>query len=113
MTVAASGGACSPARYRWIPWTAVTRSRKVLVTSSGVKTAVVGAAEVTGAGDVGEPAVVMVNGADGVGEPAVVIGAVMMMGSGGVGVDEDMIEPESLDTKLVGTRALLDLGRRL
>uniref|UniRef100_M8AU62 5-methylthioadenosine/S-adenosylhomocysteine deaminase n=1 Tax=Aegilops tauschii TaxID=37682 RepID=M8AU62_AEGTA len=32
------------------------------------------------------------------------------MGSGGVGVDDDMIEPESLDTKLVGARALPDLG---
>ena len=82
-----------------MPWTAVTRSRKVLVTSSGVKTAVVGAAEVTGAG--------------GGGEPAVVSGAVVMIGSGDVGVDEDMIEPESLDTKLVGARALPDLGRRL
>ena len=82
-----------------MPWTAVTRSRKMLVTSSGVKTAVVGAAEVTGAG--------------GVGDPAVVIGAVVTMGSGGVGVDDDMIEPESLDTKLVGARALPDLGRRL
>ena len=90
---------CGPARYRWMPWTAVTRSRKMLVTSSGVKTAVVGAAEVTGAG--------------GVGDPAVVIGAGLMMGSGGVGVDDDMIEPESLDTKLVGARALPDLGRRL
>ena len=91
----------------------VTRSRKMLVNSSGMKTAVVGAAEVTGAGGVGEPAMVTVTGAGGVGEPAVVIGAVVMIGSGGVGVDEDMIEPESLDTKLVGARALPDLGRRL
>ena len=96
-----------------MPWTAVTRSRKMLVTSSGVKMAVVGATEVTGAGGVGEPAAVTVTGAGGVGEPAVVIGAVVMIGSGGVGVDEDMIEPESLDTKLVGARALPDLGRRL
>ena len=84
----------------------------MLVTSSGVKTAVVGAAEVTRAGGVGEPAVVTVTGAGGVGEPAVVIGAVVMIGSGGVGVDEDMIERVS-DTKLVGARALPDLGRRL
>jgi len=96
-----------------MPWPAVTRSRKMLVTSSGVKTAVVGAAEVTGAGGVGERAVVTVTGAGGGGEPAVVSGAVVMIGSGGVGVDEDMIEPESLDTKLVGARALPDLGRRL
>jgi len=71
----------------------------MLVTSSGVKTAVVGAAEVTGAG--------------GVGDPVVVIGAVVMMGSGGVGVDDDMIEPESLDTKLVEPGILPDLLRRL
>ena len=51
-----------------MPWTAVTRSRKMLVTSSGVKTAVVGAAEVTGAGGVGELAVVTVTGAGGGGE---------------------------------------------
>ena len=85
----------------------------MLVTSSGVKTAVVGAAEVTGAGGVGEPAVVTVTGAGGVGEPAVVIGAVVMIGSGGVGVDEDMIEPESLDSKLVETRVLPGLGHSL
>ena len=85
----------------------------MLVASSGMITAVVGAAEVTGAGGVGEPAVVTVTGAGGGGEPAVVSGAVVMIGSGGVGVDEDMIEPESLDTKLVGARALPDLGCRL
>ena len=78
----------------------------MLVTSSGVKTAVVGAAEVTGAGGVGEPAVVTVTGAGGVGEPAVVIGVVMMIGSGGVGIDEDMIEPESLGNRDVATASL-------
>ena len=44
---------------------------------------------------------------------AVVIGAVVMMGSGGVCVDDDMIEPESLDTKLVEPGVLPDLLRRL
>ena len=52
-------------------------------------------------------------GAGGVGEPAVVIGAVVMIGSGGMGGDDDMIEPESLDTKLVETRVLPGLGRSL
>ena len=79
----------------------------MLVISSGVKTEVVGGAEVTGAGGA------EVIGAGGVGDPTVVIGAVVMMGNGGVGVDDGMIEPESLDTKLVGARALPDLGRRL
>ena len=71
----------------------------MLVISSGVKTEVVGGVEVTGAG--------------GVGDPAVVIGAVVTMGSGGVGVDDDMIEPDSLDTKLVEPGVLPDLLRRL
>ena len=99
--------ACRPARYREMPWTAVTRSRKVLDISSGVKTGIVDGAEVTGAGGA------EVIGAAGVGDPAVVIGAVVMMGSGGVGGDDDMIEPESLDTKLVETRVLPGLGRSL
>ena len=90
---------CGPAKYREMPWTAVMRSRRVLVISSGVKTQVVGGAEVIRAG--------------GVGDPTVVIGAVVMMGSGGVGVDDDMIEPESLDTKLVEPGVLPDLLRRL
>ena len=93
----------------------------MLVTSSGVKTAVVGAAEVTGAGGGGKPAVVTRPGS--VGVPAVVvgavdigavvIGAVVTVGSGGEGVEDDMIEPESLDTKLVETRVLPGLDRRL
>ena len=91
--------ACGPARYRVMPWTAVTRSRKVLDISSGVKTGIIDGVDVTGAG--------------GVGDPAVVIGAVVMMGSSGVGGDDDMIEPESLDTKLVETRVLLGLGHSL
>ena len=95
------------ARYREMPWTAVTRPRRMLVISSGVKTEVIGGAEVTGAGDA------EVIGAGGVGDPVAVIGAVVMMGSGGVGVDDDMIEPESLDTKLVEPRVLPDLLQRL
>ena len=98
---------CGPAKYRKMPWTAVTRSRRVLVISSGVKTEVVGGAEVTGAGGA------EVIGAGGGGDPAVVIGAVVMMGSGSVGVEDDMIEPESLDTKLVEPGVLPDLLRRL
>ena len=35
------------------------------------------------------------------------------MGSDGVGDEEDMIEPESLDTKLVEPRVLPDLLLRL
>ena len=95
---------CGPAKYREMPWTAVTRSRRVLVISSDVKTEVVGGAEVTGAGGA------EVIEAGGVGDPAVVIGPVVMMGSGGMGGDDDMIEPESLDTKLVETRVLPGLG---
>ena len=41
------------------------------------------------------------------------IEAVVPMGRGGVGVDEDMIEPESLDTKLVEPRVLPVLLLRL
>ena len=90
---------CGLAKYREMPWTAVTRSRRMLVISSGVKTEVVGGAEVTGAG--------------GIGDPTLVIGAVVMMGSGGVGVDDDMITTKSLITKLVEPGILPDLLRRL
>ena len=82
-----------------MPATACPSSWSAAVISSGVKTQVVGGAEVIRAG--------------GVGDPTVVIGAVVMMGSGGVGVDDDMIEPESLDTKLVEPGILPDLLRRL
>ena len=51
--------------------------------------------------------------AGGVGDPAVVIGPVVMMGSGGVGVDDDMITTKSLITKLVEPGILPDLLRRL
>ena len=39
--------------------------------------------------------------------------AVVPEGSGGVGDEEDMVEPESLDTKLVEPGILPDLLRRL
>ena len=60
----------------------------------------------------------MVTGPDSVEAPAVVIGAAVIgaeveTGSGGDGVDEDMIGPKSLDTKLVEPGVLPDLLRRL
>ena len=100
------------ARYMEMPWTAVTRSCRMLVISSGVKTEVVSGAEVTVAGDA------EVIGAGDVGDPTVVIGAMVIRavvppGSVGVDDDDDMIEPESLDTKLVEPGILPDLLRRL
>lgn len=76
------------------------------MTSSGVKTAGTGAVVVTGIGGGGavdSGAVVVVgSGRDGVGS-----------GRDGVGGGDDMIETELADTKVVGTRVLPGLGRRL
>ena len=79
----------------------------MLVISSGVKTEVVGGAEVTGVGGA------EVIGAGGVGDSEVVIGAVVPRGSVGVNDDDDMIATESLYTKLVQPGILPDLLRRL
>jgi hypothetical protein len=72
------------------------------VISSGVKTTGTGAAEVTGTGKSGAPAVVA-------------IGAVVAVGSGrvGVGGGEDMIAPKLPDTKLIGTGSLPGRALRL
>ena len=78
-----------------------------------------GGVVVTGGGSrpVGAPEM-RSSGADGRASCPVAIGddaaaAVVVRGSDGDGGDDDMVEPELDDTKVIGTRVLPCLGRRL
>ena len=62
-------------------------------------TGTAGAVDTAGAGEIGDPSVVMV------------VCGVEVVGNCGIGGEDNMIDPESLNTKLVGAGTLTSLGR--